>query len=430
MHPVRCTVLGVAARAATILLLPATLACATRGPWLRGNLHTHSFWSDGDQFPEVALLWYRDHGYDFVAVSDHNTITEGERWLTLGGDTARVAAFAEYRRRFGDDWVQTRRNPNGATEVRLRPFGEYAARLNTRRFLVIQSEEISDRFETRPLHLNATNIAEYIAPQGGRSVADVLQRNIDAVLEQRRGTGRVIVPHVNHPNFGWAVTAEDLIGLAGERFFEVYNGHWLVHNDGDSLHPSTERLWDIVLTARLAAGAGALFGLATDDAHNYGRFDSAQANPGRGWVMVRARERSAEAILAALERGDFYATTGVRLDDVRISGEGIELRIHAEPGVRYETEFVGTRRGYDSTTAALPDVAGLPVTRRYSDDIGVVLARVEGTAPAYRFAGNELYVRARVRSTARMTNGVVAGEVQRAWTQPITPDIGSPATGH
>lgn len=410
-------------RYAVVLMLVAGAGCGgSGGPWLRGNLHTHSLWSDGDQFPEVILQWYRDHGYDFVSVSDHNVLAAGERWVALAGRPEREAAFAEYRRLFGDDWVRTRRDTAGGVEVRLRTFQEYTGRLASGSFLVIQAEEISDRFETRPLHVNATNIAEHIPPQGGTSVRDVLQRNIDAVLEQRRRTGQIMVPHVNHPNFGWAVTAEDLIPLVGEHFFEVYNGHHLVHNDGDSLRPSMDRIWDIVLATRLGTGSSLLYGIAVDDAHNYGRFDSAQANPGRAWVMVRSRARTPEAILAALERGDFYGTTGIRLDDVRVARDGISLRIQAEPGVTYVTEFIGTRRGYDSTTRALPDAGGLPVTRRYSDDIGVLLASVPGTTPSYRFSGQELYVRARVRSSKVVANPVTRGEVQQAWTQPIVPN--------
>ncbi|NND80278.1 MAG: histidinol-phosphatase, partial [Maribacter sp.] len=26
--------------------------------WFKGNLHTHSYWSDGDEFPEVIMEWY------------------------------------------------------------------------------------------------------------------------------------------------------------------------------------------------------------------------------------------------------------------------------------------------------------------------------------------------------------------------------------
>ena len=27
--------------------------------WQKGNLHTHSFWSDGDDFPEMIIDWYK-----------------------------------------------------------------------------------------------------------------------------------------------------------------------------------------------------------------------------------------------------------------------------------------------------------------------------------------------------------------------------------
>ncbi|MFO0064709.1 MAG: hypothetical protein ACK523_01980, partial [Pirellulaceae bacterium] len=27
--------------------------------WWKGNLHTHSFWSDGNDFPEMISEWYR-----------------------------------------------------------------------------------------------------------------------------------------------------------------------------------------------------------------------------------------------------------------------------------------------------------------------------------------------------------------------------------
>ncbi len=37
----------------------------------RGNLHTHTTVSDGRKSPEAALAWYRDEGYDFVALTDH-----------------------------------------------------------------------------------------------------------------------------------------------------------------------------------------------------------------------------------------------------------------------------------------------------------------------------------------------------------------------
>jgi hypothetical protein len=406
----------------------ATFSCQPRTEWYRGNLHTHSYWSDGDQFPDVILSWYKDQGYDFVSMSDHNVLADTDRWVTVSRIRNGAEAFARYQRIFNEDWIETRQDSIGQLQVRLKRFEEYAERLGVQgEFLVLQGEEISDSFASRPLHVNATNVAEFIPPQGGTSVADVLQRNIDAVLEQRDATGQPMFPHVNHPNFGWAVTAEDLMNLRGEKFFEVYNGHPLVHNDGDSLRPSTERIWDIVLTHRLTTGQDVVYGIAVDDAHHYLQMDSARANPARGWVLVRAPTLSAEAIIRAMEGGDFYGTTGVVLDDVTISDSELAISIVPEPGVTYTTTFVGTRRGFDDHVVEVPDVEGLPVSGRYSDEIGTVLAEVAGSTPHYSFAGDEIYVRARIESSRAVENPVHAGEVESAWIQPVVLWSGSPS---
>ena len=48
--------------------------------WKKGNLHTHSLWSDGDDYPEMIMEWYKQNGYQFVGLSDHNILQEGEKW--------------------------------------------------------------------------------------------------------------------------------------------------------------------------------------------------------------------------------------------------------------------------------------------------------------------------------------------------------------
>ena len=44
-------------------------------PWFRGNLHTHTTNSDGDSPPDEVVAWYRDAGYDFLALTDHDLLT-------------------------------------------------------------------------------------------------------------------------------------------------------------------------------------------------------------------------------------------------------------------------------------------------------------------------------------------------------------------
>jgi hypothetical protein len=322
--------------------------------------------------------------------------------------------------RFGDDWVVDEAGAGDTLRVRLRTLAEYRPRFEKPgEFLLLQSEEISDRFGQKPLHVNATNLVERIDPRGGGSVREVLQNNIDAVVEQRERTGRPMFPHVNHPNFVWAVTVEDLMALEGEHFFEVYNGHPLVHNEGDHEHPGVERMWDILLATRLTAGREPMFGLATDDAHNYLDYSSTEANPGRGWIMVRAPELTPAAIIAAMEAGDFYASSGVALRDVRREGDRLVVEIDPEAGVTYTTQFIGTERSYDQHSVPVVSAAGDTLSRRYSDEVGRVLAEVRGPVAEYRLTGEELYVRARVVSSKVKENPYHAGEMETAWTQPF-----------
>lgn len=389
--------------------------------WWKGNLHTHSFWSDGDDFPESIADWYKTNGYHFLAVSDHNVMQVGERWLTVT-NRLREMAVEKYRERFGERWVEVRPFSTGF-QVRLKPFDEFRRLFDERgRFLLIPSEEISAHHKVLPIHINATNLREPIKPLGGTSVVDVMQRNIDLVLAQRRQTGQPMFPHINHPNFGWAITAEDLMRLRGESFFEIHNGHPAVRNEGDAQHASVERMWDIILAFRLSRlNLGPIYGIGVDDSHHYHSFSRSNSNPGRGWVMVRSRELRADSLIAAMEAGDFYASSGVRLKDVRRSSRELSLEIEAEPGVTYTTHFIGTLRDFDpsSQPGLRPTNSIFAVTRRYSEEIGTVLGVAEGARPSYTMHGDELYVRAKIVSSRPQMNSSLENEMESAWVQPL-----------
>jgi hypothetical protein len=411
------------------LLFIATRASAatgaTQATWWKGNLHTHSLWSDGDDYPEMIVEWYKLHGYDFLALSDHNVLAQGNKWIDAITNKGGAVALDNYLKRYGTNRVQVRET-NGRRLVRLKAFAEYREQFEEPgRFLLIQNEEITDNYKSKPVHVNATNVRDLIKPQGGNSVQEVIQNNVNAVFEQHRRTGRPTFPHLNHPNFAWGVTAEDLMAVKNERFFEVYNGHPLVHNEGDDTHASTDRMWDIILTMRLTEfEEGVLYGLGVDDSHNYHKLSSSQSNPGRGWIVVRATQLTATAIIAAMETGDFYASSGVRLKDVRRGRDRYEVEIDPEAGVTYTTQFIGTRKGFDRSSKPVLDEKGepMPVTRQYSMDIGQVLAEVKGPSANYPLKSDEIYVRARIISSKLKANPYVKGEFERAWTQPLVPD--------
>ena len=376
-----------------LLILPAT---AQKARWYKGNLHTHSLWSDGDDYPEMIMEWYKQRGYDFVALSDHNILAEGEKWVRITGDGTAREAFGKYLARYGEDWV--RHEQRGDTvRVQLKTLQAYRHLFEEKeKFLIIQAEEITDQFQGKPVHMNATNLAELIKPQGGNSLVEVMQNNIDAVIAQRWHTGRPMIIHLNHPNFHWAITAEDLIALTGERFFEVFNGHPAVYNMGDADHHSTEQIWDIVNASYLQTGKMPLMGLATDDSHNYHRTGPALSNAGRGWIHVRARNLTPAALINAIEAGDFYASSGVVLSDLKNTRKKMSVTVQAEPGVAYTIQFIGT----------------------VGKEVGKVLQETRGARATYTFTGEELYVRARIVSDKPMENPLEEARYEMAWTQP------------
>ena len=297
--------------------------------WYKGNTHTHTLNSDGDSSPDDVARWYREHGYHFLFLTDHNFLTTTEGLNAL----------------FGAD----------------------------EQFLIIPGEEVSDVAAGKPVHVNGLAVERLVRPQGGATVAEVIQRNFDAIRAVRG------VPHLNHPNFGWAVTADDMKRLNGENLFEIYNGHPLVNLEGGGGAPGLEEIWDVILSS-----GKRMFGLATDDAHHFKRpGDPAAAAPGRGWIHVRAARLTPRDIVAAIERGDFYASTGVELETLETSAARYTVKVREERMSRYRIRFIGKD--------------------------GRVLSESPTGSATYNIRGDEGYVRVVVLES----NG------KRAWGQPV-----------
>jgi hypothetical protein len=295
--------------------------------WLKGNTHTHTTESDGDSSPETVARWYKEHGYDFLVLSDHNVLLDPGTLDHLVDDT----------------------------------------------FLLIPGEEVTSSFGGKPVHVNGLNLPELVEPREDSTLVATIQANVDAVREVEG------VPHINHPNFGWAFGAAELAQVENDRLLEIFNGHPAVHNLGGGGYPGMEEIWDILLTEGTR-----IYGIAVDDAHHFqGEFSRDRANPGRGWVAVKAPALEAEAVMQALEEGRFYASTGVVLDEVQVTEARIVVRIRPRGDFRFTTTFIGSG--------------------------GRILKEVYGPEATYELDAPESYVRARVQDSG----GAVA------WVQPV-----------
>ena len=98
--------------------------------------------------------------------------------------------------------------------------------------------------------------------------------------------------------------------------------------------------------------------------------------------MVRAATLSPRAVLDAMERGDFYASTGVELDGYEVTRTSMTVTVKKNAYAKYRIQFIG--KG------------------------GVVLHEAVESPATYTFKGSEGYVRARVLDS----NGGIG------WTQP------------
>ena len=301
--------------------------------WYKGNIHTHTTESDGDEDPHKVASWYRRHGYDFLVLSDHNHLT--------------LLDYGTGRRRF-------------------------------RRPLMVPGEEVSVRIDggATPVHINGVGISRVVEPVDAGDVVSTLQANVDAIVAAGG------IASINHPNYEWAFDHRALSRVEGASLLEVFNGHPRANVFGAPGRPSYEQIWDSVLSA-----GRVIFGVATDDSHNYHDFTPGHSNPGRGWVMVEADELTQDAIVGGLATGRFYASTGVALTRLECSADGIALEIEEVRGILYTTRFTG--KG------------------------GEVLAENTGLTAEYEADGDEEYVRATVVSSSGPS----------AWTQPVFPAV-------
>jgi hypothetical protein len=343
--------------------------------------------------------WYKSNGYQFIALSDHNILAEGDKWVEISQDSMYQNAFINYLENYGPDWVEHKIDSSNQIYVKLKTYREYRERFEEKgKFLIIQSEEISDHFGNKPLHMNVTNIQKKIDPQGGNSVVEVLQNNIDVAIKQRDELNIPMIPHVNHPNFGHAISLEDMIALRNEKFFEVYNGHPSVNNSGDSIHMSTERMWDLINIAYIENRQPLMYGLATDDSHNYHIKGSKWSNAGRGWIMVRADSLNPASLIEAMEAGQFYASTGVEIKELIFANNKLSVVVENETDITYKISFIGCKKGQTE-----PEI----------------FKSINGNEASFELTNDILYARCKITSSKLHGNPIEDLLYETAWTQPV-----------
>jgi predicted metal-dependent phosphoesterase TrpH len=249
---------------------------STPGIWLKSALHVHTTASDGKVTPRQALQAYRGLGYDLVAITDHDRITQVDP-------------------------------PEGMT---LLSGAEWGA--------VVPDSPAGFHFITIGMQGQHGHANDSVTMPPGEAAQIMALRNQPYEMAKLlRGLCRVLI--VAHPYWS-ALTTELLDRLEGVSFLEVYN-HGCEVEDGLGY---SHYVWDQLLARGKQWNA-----VAVDDSH------WAINDHGGGWVMIKAPDRSAAAVTDALAAGSFYSSAGPVIEDFQVEGRTARVRCSAAASILF-----------------------------------------------------------------------------------------------
>lgn len=233
---------------------------------LKGNVHTHSTRSDGQYSPEEVANAYKNKGYHFICLSDHevyyhSTKLDSEQFIVISGYEM---ACEMSREETGQQY-----HVHGLLDPALQAAQPFAH----------DEEHIKPNYES----------------------LSTIQSMIDHMIDR----GNWII--MNHPE--WSKNKpEDLLALQNYSAIEIYNHQ-------SELEEATGfgvAYWDYLLR-----NGRQVLAIASDDAHG-GDYHAPISEFFGGWVEVEADELNQQSIMTALKEGRYYSSSGPAIYDLRI----------------------------------------------------------------------------------------------------------------
>lgn len=239
----------------------------TSGNWYKGNLHSHSTVSDGMLEPHEAVALYRQAGYHFLCLSEHDIYTDHR------------SAFN------GNDFI-------------ILPGIEYSA-------ILYRAKGTNERYKVHHMHgILGTSKMQEEAPEHFTHLQYVPPLKFFGTWEGQEAANRMsdllrrhgCIVTYNHPIWS-RVEDRDFTETRGLTAIEVFNFNTVQ----ESTTGYDEVWWDTLLRRGVKIN-----GFASDDNHNEGAFEDSCG----GWIMVNAPELTHDAILQAFIDGNYYSSSG------------------------------------------------------------------------------------------------------------------------
>ncbi len=297
-----------------------------KGQFYKANLHCHSTLSDGNLTPEELKKAYKEHGYSILAITDHeymvdHTDMSEEGFLMLNGYEMYVKDMME---------------------PELSRF-YHTTHLN----FIAKTPDVNKHIMVDPRFMRYA--ARYHAVEDLPRVGDLCTRTytvscINRIIKQANENGYLVF--YNHPVWS-REDLTDVMQYQGLMGMEIYN-HGVYATEGYASDDA--QTYDTLLRMgqRLKV-------FANDDNHNKYPFGDPLCDSFGGFNMIKAEKLDYETVIAAIENGDFYASTGPTIEKLYMEGNKIhvecsparEVFLRTEPRNKAKNRIphIGTRAG-------------------------------------------------------------------------------------
>ncbi|HBG26037.1 MAG: hypothetical protein A2Y10_03795 [Planctomycetes bacterium GWF2_41_51] len=166
------------------------------------------------------------------------------------------------------------------------------------KFLAINGLELSTT--TSPCHFLCLN-----TPRDLKFVNDIPAQQL--INEVKRSGGEVIIAHPYWNN----ITLQNLLELQDYIGIEVYNAVC----DNGTARGYSDVHWDQLLNKGRYLPA-----IAVDDTHKDGRIVAL------GWILIKTKELTVEAVMNSLRSGSYYASSGPIIENLKIENGFVNIK--------------------------------------------------------------------------------------------------------
>ncbi|MBQ8197041.1 MAG: hypothetical protein IJZ73_03170 [Clostridia bacterium] len=261
-------------------------------PFYKANLHCHTVYSDGKWTPEKVKEEFKAKGYSIVAFTDHEHIISqshlnDENFLALVGAEIAIKEIPEI-------------SSLKKTDMMVTHFNVYSKD---------PSNVVSPCYEKRYDRYGIQDAYDRLV-YDGEYKRDFSIKGINEMLKIFKEKGFLV--SYNHPS--WSLEdASRYLQFEGIDFVEIFNTSCNFSARTDDEH---------VLDDFFRHGKK-VFCTCADDNHNIP--DRRGQDVFGGWVCINADKLDYAEIIGALERGDFYASTGPEIYSLTIEGQTVTI---------------------------------------------------------------------------------------------------------